>query len=103
MGLLDKSINKDNSGGGFQGKFKQVFELAKPSLNLSAPQQAEIVEIFKEFKEERADIKAIPGISHHDEIRDARKDAKEQILAVLTPEQRQIFHANIDKWRAQIG
>ncbi len=75
--------------------------MAKPSLNLSVQQQAEIVEIFKDFREERADLKAKPGISHHDEIRDARKDAKEQILAILTPEQRQIFHANIDKWRAQ--
>ncbi len=100
--MLENSFNKNSAGGGFQKKFSQVFELAKPSLNLSVQQQAEIVEIFKDFKEERADLKATPGISHHDEIRDARKDAKEQILAILTPEQREIFHANIDKWRAQI-
>lgn len=100
--MLENSFNKNSAGGGFQGKFKKVFELAAPNLNLSVQQQAEIVKIFKEFREERADLKAIPSISRHDEIRDARKDAKEQILAVLTPEQRQIFHANIDKWRAQI-
>lgn len=102
MGLLGNLFDEPHEGSGFKGKFRRIYEIAKPSLNLSAEQQQEIAEIFKEFKEERADIKAQPTLSRHDEIKNARKDAKEKVLAVLTPEQRQIFENNIDKWRKQV-
>ncbi len=102
MGIFEKFLGGGKQNPGVRGKFREIYELAKPSLNLSAEQQQKIEEIFREFQGERKQIKTKTGANQHEEMKEARLDAKEKVLAVLTPEQQQIFHANIDKWRSEL-
>ncbi|MEP6512810.1 MAG: hypothetical protein ABJA79_03000 [Parafilimonas sp.] len=102
MGIFEKFLGGGKQNPGVRGKFRQIYELAKPSLNLSAEQQQKIEEIFREFQGERKEIKTKSDVNQHEEMKDARQGAKEKVLAVLTPEQRQIFNANIDKWRSEL-
>ncbi len=105
MGLLDK-LGGGHVGGGHHNKFRQIFEMAKPVLNLSDDQERQAKEIFRDFREDRQDIKEAgdkdgDGNLQH-EMKDARQDAKEKILALLTPEQKKLFDENIQKWRGMV-
>ena len=99
MGLLDNFLGNDNENPGFRGKFRQIFEIAKPSLKLSEEQEEKIREIFKEFQTERKGLKTIQVINQHDQIKEARKKAKQKLMDVLNTDQKKIFTENIDKWR----
>jgi len=83
------------------GRLKQVFELAKPALHLSSEQEQKIMEIFKEFGEERRDIKHESGDNAREEIRAARKEAKQKLMAVLNDDQKKILEENLSKWKDQ--
>ncbi len=103
MGILGRLLGGGKKGGpGFRGKFRQIYEIAKPELQLTAEQQHKIETIFKEFRGERKGIGTTQNINKHDAVKDARQEAKQEVLAVLTPEQREKFRNNIDKWRDQV-
>jgi len=95
MGLFDK-----NNGQHKGGRLQQVFEVAKPALNLSAQQEAQITEIFTQFREERRELKS-GGDNARDEIRTARREAKQKIMAVLNDDQKRILEENLSKWKGQ--
>lgn len=91
---------------GQKGKFRQIFELAKPMLNLSAEQEKQARDIFMEFRQDRQNLKK-EGDSSGDgdiksEMQEARQEAKHKIMALLTADQKKIFEDNIQKWRSQI-
>lgn len=107
MGFLGKLLGKITgggakaTGGGGKGgnRFKELFEMAKPALNLTAEQEASIKNIFMEFRQERKELKQ--GGSDQAEISDARKEAKQKIMALLTPEQLQTLRAKMGEWREE--
>ena len=99
MGLFNKHDDGEHKGGGL----KQIFEMAKPVLYLSPEQEQKITEIFKEFREERQGLKSGGGDSARENIRTARQQAKEKLMAVLNDDQKRIFEENISKWKAQAG
>lgn len=105
MGFLGKLFGKITGGGakaaGGAGKggnrFKELFEMVKPALNLTAHQESSIKNIFMDFRQERKSLKQ--GGSDQAEIREARKEAKQKIMALLTPEQLKILREKMVEWR----
>lgn len=85
------------------GRFKQIFEMAKPQLNLRAEQEQQISSIFREFRGERQDLKQTGGDAMQQGIRDARNEAKDKIMAVLNDEQKKVLEENFQKWKQQTG
>lgn len=108
MGLLGKLFGKITGGGSKAtggagkagGRFKELFERAKPALNLTADQEVSIKSIFMEFRQERKELKQ--GGGDQAEIRDARKEAKQKIMALLTPEQLQTLRQKMGEWREEL-
>ena len=92
MGLFDKTGKQG-------GRLKQVFEMAKPVLNLSPQQETQITEIFKQFREERQGLKSGGGDNAGEEIKAARKETRQKIMAVLNDDQKRIFEENLKKWK----
>lgn len=107
MGFFSKLFggnkNNEQGGQGRGGRLKQIFEMAKPQLNLSPEQEQQVISIFKEFREERHDLKEAGGDSMQQNIRDARHEAKDKIMAVLNEQQRTILEENFRKWKQQAG
>ena len=110
MGFFGKLFGGNkNRGGDAQGqgkgggRFKQIFEMAKPELNLSAEQEQQITSIFKEFRGERQDLKQTGGDAMQQGIKDARHDAKDKIMTLLNDDQKKVFEANFQKWKQQAG
>jgi hypothetical protein len=97
MGLFNKRGGDEHKG----GRLKQIFETAKPVLHLSPEQEQRIGEIFKEFREERQDLKSEGGDAAKENIRTARRQVKEKLMAVLNDDQKKIFEDNITKWKEQ--
>lgn len=91
MGLFGKSGSEKEHKGGL----KQVIEAAKPELNLSATQEQQIKELFKNLREERKDLKSAGGDNMREEIRAARRQAKQQLLNVLNDDQKRIFEKHL--------
>ncbi len=109
MGLLGKLFGKITGGGGNKsggggakagGRFKELFEMAKPALNLSAEQESSIKNIFMEFRQERKELKQ--GGGEQSEIREARKEAKQKIMALLTPEQLNTLRQKMGEWKEEL-
>ncbi len=108
MGLLGKLFGKITGGGANKsegggakggGRFKELFEMAKPALHLSAEQESAIKNIFIAFRQERKDLKQ--GGGEQSEIRAARKEAKEKIIALLTPEQLHTLRQKMGEWKEE--
>ena len=96
MGLFDKPGNEqEHTGGGL----RQIFEAAKPALNLSAEQEQKIKEIFKEFREERNDLRDAAGNNMRDDIRAVRKETKQQLMDVLNDDQKEIIQKHLRERR----
>src|SRR5205809_7952546 len=98
MGLFDKLR------GGAEHKrnrLLQVIESAKPALNLSAEQEQKIKEIFRDFREERRDLKDEGGDNMRDDIGAARKEAKQKLMAVLNDDQKKILEEKLQQWKDQ--
>lgn len=108
MGLLGKLFGKITGGGGNAagggakggGRFKELFEMAKPALNLTADQETSIKNIFMEFRQERKELKQ--GGGDQAEIREARKEAKQKIMALLTPEQLKTLRQKMGEWKEEL-
>lgn len=95
MGLIDNLTG----GADHKGGFRQVFEAIKPSLNLSADQEQKIREIFKNFRQERAELKETGGDDMKEGLHDARHEAKEQILALLNDDQKKTVQQHLRELR----
>ncbi|MBS1748011.1 MAG: hypothetical protein JST21_17745 [Bacteroidetes bacterium] len=95
MGLLDNLTG----GADRKGGFRQIFETIKPSLNLTDDQEQKIREIFKNFRQERAEIKETGGDDMKDGLHEARHEAKEQILALLNDDQKKIVQQKLRELR----
>ena len=98
MGLFDKLTGGAEHKG---NRLRQVFEMAKPALNLSAEQEQKIKEIFRDFREERHDLKEEGGDGMRDDIRAARQEAKQKLMDVLNDDQKKILEENLQKWKDQ--
>ena len=107
MGFFSKLFgggkSRGQAGQGRGGRLKQIFEMAKPQLNLSPEQEQQILSIFQEFREERRDLKQTAGGNMQEGIREARHEAKDKIMAVLNEQQRTILEENFRKWKQQAG
>jgi Spy/CpxP family protein refolding chaperone len=99
MSFFNKAGKGEHKGGGLQ----QIFEMAKPALNLSADQEQKITEIFNEFREEKQGLKSGGGDNAKESIRTARQQAKQKIMAVLNDDQKKIFEENISKWKDEVS
>lgn len=97
MGLFGKSGGEKEHKGGL----KQVIEAAKPELNLSAMQEQQIKEVFKNLREERQKLKSAGSDNMREETRAARKQAKQQLLNVLNDDQKRIFEKYLHELRDQ--
>ncbi len=96
MGLFNNHGNDaEHKGGGL----RQAFEIAKPQLNLSSEQERQITEIFRDFREERQDLKTSGNDTMRDDLRAARQERKQKIMAVLNEDQKKILQANLQKFR----
>ena len=73
----------------------------KPVLHLSPEQEQRVGEIFKEFREERQDLKSEGGDAAKENIRNARRQVKEKLMGVLNDDQKKIFEENVTKWKDQ--
>ena len=91
MGIFSKNNEGEHKG----GRLKQAFETAKPALHLSPDQEAQIQSIFKDFREERKELKTGGGEDAREAIRSARKGAKQKILDVLNDDQRQVLEQHL--------
>jgi len=98
MGLFN---NNDNSAEQKGGGLRQAFEMAKPALNLSADQEKQIREIFKDFREERQDLKTTGNNGMHDDLRAARQERRQKIMTVLNADQKKILQENLQKLREE--
>ena len=96
MGLFGNRGNGERKG----GRLKQAFEMAKPALNLSQQQENQIIAIFKDFTEERRELKG-GGDDPKEAIRAARKEAKQKIMAVLSDDQKRILEEHMSQWKDQ--
>ncbi|MEO8712979.1 MAG: hypothetical protein ABI405_12685 [Parafilimonas sp.] len=94
MGLFDKP-----TGGEHKGGLRQIFEAAKPELNLSADQEQKIKEIFKDLRDERHDLKDESGDNMQDDMRANRQQAKQKIMDILNADQQKIIHQHLNEWR----
>jgi Spy/CpxP family protein refolding chaperone len=91
MGIFSKLFGRkgqQNTGastptGG--GRFRELFEQLKPELNLTADQEIKIKEIFREFRQERREVKQSGGGAA--EIKESRQEAKQKIREILNPDQ----------------
>ena len=97
MGLFGNRGNGEHKG----GRLKQAFETAKPALNLSQQQENQITAIFKDFSEERRELKGSGGDDSKEAIRAARKEAKQKIMAVLSDDQKRILEEHMSQWKDQ--
>lgn len=95
MGLLD-NLTGDT---GHKGGLRQAFEMIKPQLNLSGDQEQKIHEIFKNFREERSEIKSNAGDNVKEQMHDARHNVREQIMGLLNEDQRKILKQKLQDLR----
>lgn len=93
MSLFDNT-NQEHKGG-----LRQVFEAAKPALNLTADQEQKIKEIFKNFREERHDIKDSGADNMRDDMRNARQETRHQVMNVLNDEQKKNLQKHLSEWK----
>jgi Spy/CpxP family protein refolding chaperone len=96
MGLFDNF----NSGHEHKGShLKQAFEAAKATLNLSAEQEWKIKDIFSDLREERREIKDSDDDDMRDDLRGARQETRQKIMAVLNDEQKIILKKHLQALR----
>lgn len=92
MGVFDNH-NSGNEHKG--GALRQALEAARPELNLSADQEQKVKEIFKDFREERVDLKDEGGANMREDIRTARQEFKQKLMTILNDDQGKILHRHL--------
>jgi Spy/CpxP family protein refolding chaperone len=98
MGLSNSNTGSGNARKG--GGLRQMYELAKPALHLSADQESKIEALLKDLREERESIKS-SGDNNQEQLRTARQQARQKLMDVLNPEQKAIWQENIKTWKEQ--
>ena len=99
MGLFNNNEDAGNAHKG--GGLRNLYKLAKPSLNLSAEQESKIEAILSQLKEDRQNIQSSVDDDDKEELRSARQQARQGIMEVLNPEQKKTWQDNVKNWREQ--
>src|ERR1700750_1135285 len=96
MGLFNNGNTFANRVGGL----RNIYNTVRPSLNLSADQETKIEQVLAELKEERKNFKT-QGAGNIEEMKAARKQARQQIMDILNPAQKQIWRDNLEKLKEE--
>ncbi len=96
MGLMNKLFGGGAKQGGGQ-KLIEMVQMLQQDLNLSSDQMQKIQGFIQQFKTDRNQIKTAGG--NKSQIKDERKELKDQIMSILNDEQKQKLVANIMKYR----
>ena len=93
MSLINNEGDNKHKGGGI----RKIYEQARPLLHLTADQENTINEALSSLKQERQDAKN--NESDDGQLRTARQAAKQQILEVLSPDQKKLWHETAQQLR----
>jgi Spy/CpxP family protein refolding chaperone len=96
MGLLNRIFGGGNQQG--QGMGAQLISQLTTDLNLTAAQLEKIKSAFQQFREQRKGAKAA-GEDMKSRMHDIKQGLKSQIQDILTPEQKQKFMQNMEKYK----
>ena len=96
MGLLNRIFGGGNQQG--QGMGAQLISQLTTDLNLTAAQLEKIKSAFQQFREQRKGAKAGGG-DMKSRMHDIKQGLKTQIQDILTPEQKQKFMQNMEKYK----
>ena len=96
MGFFNKIFGGKQQEG--QGMAAQILSQLTTDLNLSGEQLEKIKSAFQQFREKRKAAKE-SGASMKEQMPAVKQDLKQEILSLLTDEQKQKFMTNMDKYK----
>lgn len=96
MGFFKKLFGGGGRSEGGGGRFAEFFQTLQADLQLTPEQAAQMKDAFREFKQQKKEIKE--GGGDRSKIRQEKDEMKQQLYNMLNDQQKSIFKTNADKY-----